>query len=347
MERLGTDECPCTSLPEAKRLLRDLKGRLDNVEVSARKKSLLQLLDRFEIGETTKEGDFRPPILKGAEATLEYKKRYLKTIREKFPVPLHTRVGDVSAGDIADFMANYNGRHSSMYNQVLSLLRDIFGYAVKSKMIDRSPVEETYQKRTRKNKRLTPSWDEFERIVAHVRSQKYADTAKASADLIEFMGSAGLGQAECAGLKWGHINFTSGLIVLIRKKTGEEFTIPIYPQVRALIERLNLERGEESGASDLVFGVKDAKKALASACRALGLPAYSARSFRRMFVTRCLELGVNVKVIASWQGHGDGGKLILQEYSHVRTPHEADMAALLVPPSAAPNVIPMPKEAVA
>jgi len=34
-------------------------------------------------------------------------------------------------------------------------------------------------------------------------------------------------------------------------------------------------------------------------------------------------------VIAEWQGHQDGGKLILQTYSHVRRPHSDAMAQLL------------------
>ena len=34
-----------------------------------------------------------------------------------------------------------------------------------------------------------------------------------------------------------------------------------------------------------------------------------------MFITRAIERGVDVKVIAEWQGHKDGGKLILDTYS--------------------------------
>jgi hypothetical protein len=37
-----------------------------------------------------------------------------------------------------------------------------------------------------------------------------------------------------------------------------------------------------------------------------------------MFITRAIEKGIDVKVISDWQGHSDGGKLILQTYSHVR-----------------------------
>jgi hypothetical protein len=38
---------------------------------------------------------------------------------------------------------------------------------------------------------------------------------------------------------------------------------------------------------------------------------------------------VNVKVIADWQGHRDGGKLILDTYSHVRPVHSQRMAQLM------------------
>ena len=51
-----------------------------------------------------------------------------------------------------------------------------------------------------------------------------------------------------------------------------------------------------------IFKIADAKKALAGACRRLGYPAFSQRSLRRMFITRAIERGVDVKVIAEWQG---------------------------------------------
>ena len=75
--------------------------------------------------------------------------------------------------------------------------------------------------------------------------------------------------------------------------------------------------------------LKDAKQALAGACKRLKLPAYSHRSFRRMFITRAIERGVDVKVIAEWQGHRDGNKLILDTYSHVAPKHSARMAKLV------------------
>jgi len=49
-----------------------------------------------------------------------------------------------------------------------------------------------------------------------------------------------------------------------------------------------------------------------------------------MFITRCIEKGIDIKVISQWQGHKDGGKLILSTYSHVRPAHADRMAALLI-----------------
>ena len=68
---------------------------------------------------------------------------------------------------------------------------------------------------------------------------------------------------------------------------------------------------------------------LGNACKRLGFPNFTHRSLRRMFITRAIELGVDVKTIAEWQGHRDGGKLILQTYSHVNPVHSNRMAQLM------------------
>jgi hypothetical protein len=48
-----------------------------------------------------------------------------------------------------------------------------------------------------------------------------------------------------------------------------------------------------------------------------------------MFITDAIERGVDVKVIAEWQGHKDGGKLILDTFSHVSRPHHDRMAEMM------------------
>jgi integrase len=65
---------------------------------------------------------------------------------------------------------------------------------------------------------------------------------------------------------------------------------------------------------------------------------------RRMFITRAIERGVDVKVIAQWQGHRDGGRLILSTYSHVRPEHSNRMAALMTTEQPE-NVVPITAQA--
>jgi integrase len=59
--------------------------------------------------------------------------------------------------------------------------------------------------------------------------------ADESADLAEFMGFAGLGQAETSSLTWGDVNLEKGQIVTFRHKTKQGFAIPIFPQLRPLL----------------------------------------------------------------------------------------------------------------
>ena len=63
---------------------------------------------------------------------------------------------------------------------------------------------------------------------------------------------------------------------------------------------------------------------------AVGFPRFFQRSLRRMFITEAIRRGVNVRVLASWQGHVDGGKLISDTYSdEVNRAESLRMAALL------------------
>jgi hypothetical protein len=44
-----------------------------------------------------------------------------------------------------------------------------------------------------------------------------------------------------------------------------------------------------------------------------------------MFITRCLERGIDPGLVARTQGHRDGGALILKTYRHIRPAYESEM----------------------
>jgi integrase len=83
-------------------------------------------------------------------------------------------------------------------------------------------------------------------------------------------------------------------------------------------------------ADQKVFLVRDPKRGLKAATARLHYPAYSSRALRRCFITRCIELGIDFKTIAAWQGHRDGGVLVAKTYGHLRSEHSENMARKLV-----------------
>ena len=249
----------------------------------------------------------------------------------------------VKPSQVKAWLSDHYGKLSaSSYNSALTLIRDALDLAVRDRVIVESPAAHLKYRRREQPIRLTPSFEEFQAIVADIRSQPFNADAKDSANFVEFLGLAGVGQAEAAGLARKHVRFDAEQMQLFRHKTRQAFTIPIYPQVRPLLEKLC--KGLK--ADDRVLPISNAKKAIAGACARLGLPRYTHRSFRRMFITLAIERGIDVKVISEWQGHRDGGKLILDTYSHVNRSHSQRMAQLMTTEQPA-NVVEIPQERLA
>jgi integrase len=273
-------------------------------------------------------------------ATIVRKALIVHRIKSDWPTGPLTQVARIKPSHVRDWLARYASA-AATHNLHLSAIKEILERALDDGLIALNPAAKLKPIKRDRPIRKTPSFDEFKAIIASIREQKFnGHDADESADFVEFLGLAGLGNAEAAALTWGDIDWQRSTITTFRHKTKSGFAIPIYPQLRSLLER---RRAQSSGAqSDKVFTLKNAKKAIAAACTRLKLPAYSHRSFRRMFITRAIERGVDVKVIAEWQGHRDGGKLILGTYSHVRPVHSQRMAALMT--DAEPdNVVQMSK----
>jgi integrase len=362
-EKLGAD-------PEvAKRKLRDFKNRLARLDPHKGNISFGEVLRSYAKTVTGADDSALDKYFRaldgGDEATLkEYSKRLagndqtkkdkltiLKKLKQTFfaveTMPLRT----VKPSQVTAWLSEHYGHFSAAaYNAALSVIRGAFDLAVNDKIIIESPAAGlTYRKR-KKPIRPTPTFEQFRQIVANIRAQRFNADAEQSADFVEFLGLAGLGQAEAAAITRADVDLAAGRMIVYRHKTDKGFSVPIYPQLRPLVEKLC--KGKPQHAR--LFTISQARKALRHACERLGfvreLPdgrtvaAYSHRSLRRMFITRAIEKGVDVKVIADWQGHEDGGKLILATYSHVNAVHSQRMAQLMSDAEVG-NLIQMPQMA--
>jgi integrase len=298
----------------ARRKLADFRNGLERTDASKGKTSFGAVLDAYE------------GALTGAGSTLEKKRAVIAKLRATWfgldTLPLRT----VKFSDVKRWLSeHYAEKSASYYNAALTVIRSALEMAVKDKIISENPAKDlTYHKR-KKPVRLTPTFEQFKAIVASIRAQRFNREAEQSGDFVEFLGLAGLGQAEAAAITRAHVDLEAGQITVHRCKTDTGFVIPIYPQMRPLVEKLCQKKAH----SERLFSINEARKALENACKRLGFPPFTHRSLRRMFITRAIEKGIDVKVISEWQGHRDGGKLILQTYSHVRAAHSQRMAQLM------------------
>jgi integrase len=269
--------------------------------------------------------------------TVERKTLIVGRIKRDWPTGELTQVGKIRSSDADLWLSRYQFGAVSR-NLHIACVKEVFALAVRDRIISASPVAHLRSVKLEKPIRLTPTFEQFNAIIADVRAQQFSANASDSADFLEFLGLCGLGQAEASSLMRADVDLDAGRIVTFRHKTKSGFAIPLYPQARPLLER----RCEGKVHNQRIFKIDNAKKALVAACRRLNLPPFSQRSFRRMFITRAIEKGVDVKVIAEWQGHRDGGKLILETYSHVRPEHSNRMAQLMSDEEPE-NVVPLPQ----
>lgn len=309
----------------AKRRLADELKKAGRVDASASKMTLSRLVEIYE--ETIQTFD---------KKTIQTRKSIAKQFKGTWKNGFEIQVDSVTPTQLECWLGLHRKRlKKSSYNEYIRFLRQLFENAVKNRVISESPAEHLTELKRETPIRQTPTWEQFQAIVANVRAQEFADS-KDSADLIEFMGLAGVGTAEAHNLLGNHIDWAAGEIQLYRSKTDTGFRIPIFPQVKCLLEALR-DAGQVK-VGERIFRVREPKKALKAACGRLQLPSFSPRSLRRCFITRAIELGVDFKTLAAWQGHTDGGVLIARTYSHLRDHHIKSMANLMQPDTVSVSV---------
>jgi integrase len=301
----------------AKRRLRDLRRDLERLNNEAANVTLGEYLGTFLASSQHK-----------SKSTQQKFDAIAKRIREEWPDGTGQKLRDVKPSDVLQWLQLQRQRFaSSTYNEYVQFIRRLFEAAVKDRIMIESPAADVSQAKRETPIRDTPTWEQFRAIVSDIRAQRLNADASQSADFCEFMGLSGLGNAEAAGLTWNDIDLKRNRIRVYRHKTDTGFSIPVYPQLRPLLERLH--GGKDRITGERVFTVTDIRKALAGACKRLGYPHFTQRALRRCFITRAVELGIDFKTIASMQGHRDGGVLIAKTYSHLRNEHLDRMAERL------------------
>ena len=259
-----------------------------------------------------------------AGSTLRIRMMLLEVFKKTWPFGLGLRVREVKPFMLRSWLAEQRkGRNlkAAGTNNYLRMLHGLFGLAVELGAISENTAHQIQLRQEENPERLTPTWQQAQTIVEAVKRPK-------SKMALSAMLLLGLGQAELRNFRGEHFDLERDCITVRRQKTQKVFTIPIYPHARPFVEKLQNEGWLENGKP--VFQICNPREAISLACRRLNLPAFSPRSFRRAFIIRALERGVDPRVVAAWQGHRDA-TLILRVYgAWVNQDHAQRMAALMI-----------------
>src|SRR4030095_3563546 len=188
----------------ARRKLSALKDELRQIDRSHGRVTLSDLCDRY-----------LRTIQHQKPKTVERKTFIVGRIKGDWPTGKLTQVGKIKPSDVDLWLSHYHFGSASR-NLHISCVKELFNLAVRDRIISVSPAAHLRSVKREKPIRLTPSFQEFKAIIADVRAQRFNADAQDSGDFLEFLGLAGLGQAEASSLTGGDVDFEADRIITFR-----------------------------------------------------------------------------------------------------------------------------------
>jgi integrase len=159
---------------------------------------------------------------------------------------------------------------------------------------------------------------------------------------VQFCAFGGFRKSEAANVLWQDCDFDKGIIVIVenendetskdhdfRIKNGQFRVVPMFGDMRRLLEDIkgyNAKLGRTIKPTDKVMEVAECERSMTRACKEVGMARITHHDLRHLFITRCIESGVDMPTISRWVGHSDGGALLMRVYGHLRQEHSLQMA---------------------
>jgi integrase len=169
--------------------------------------------------------------------TVERKTFIVGRTKSDWPTGKRMQVTKAKPCDCDVWLSRYTFGSASR-NLHISCLKELFNGAVRDHIIADSPALHLKPAKREKPIRLTPSFEQFKAIIADVRARQFNADSQDSADFLDFLRLAGLGQAEAGSLTRSDVDFEAQRIITFRHKTTTGFAVPLFPQVRPVLERL-------------------------------------------------------------------------------------------------------------
>jgi integrase len=278
------------------------------------------------------------------ETTALYYRQIVQAILESWPELKTAKPKDISKRNLESWAKRFSSQYSPQrFNNSVDVLRRIFQIAVEQGALHQNPADSLEKVRINRKHIELPSPDEFAAIVKSVRGSG-SGWSEPCADLIEFLAFTGCRITEAKNVRWDDVK-PDGIWIHGNEtgtKNKESRFLQMNPRLESLIAdlRANPRYRRAQRDAEYLLAVSECQRAIDSACKRLnakaaesGLPSikrFTHHSLRHLFITRCIESGVDIPTIAKWVGHKDGGALLMKTYSHLLKEHSQAMAAKLV-----------------
>jgi integrase len=239
----------------------------------------------------------------------------------------------------------------TVFNHTLGILRNIFEFGIRAGARYNNPAFGMMRESGTGKNPILPNNEEFNKFVAEIEGGG-GGKSKHCADLVRFMAYGGFRKTGDANMVGSDCDFERGTIMLRghpetglkNRRPGEVRQVPIIPEMREFLERLQQERGEAWPTSS-VMRVRECQKAMDRAAKIVGMSRITHHDLRHLFATRCIESGVDIPTVSRWLGHKVGGALAMKVYGHLRDQHSVEMAQKVTFSKPQPeNVVPMPDQ---
>jgi integrase len=259
-----------------------------------------------------------------------YRGEVIRSILKSWPGLETLDVRKISPNDCNSWAAKFSNQYSgTRYNGAVGVLRAVFKIAIESGALHRNPAEGIKRAKIYAKRLTLPDSTQFELFLNEIERANGRDSRKC-ANLVRFLAFGGFRISEANNITWADCDFEKGEIVVRGDmETGtKNWTIrrvPMIPEMKALLERLQVERMNES-LDHPVMQVKECIQAMTRAAKVVGMARITHHDLRHLFATLCIESGVDIPTVSRWLGHKDGGALAMKVYGHLRDQHSVAMA---------------------
>ncbi len=333
--------------------LRALDKRKDAVKlratvpaVSAGKATVGQLFDVY-LTRSENDIDLR-------QSTVTARKTAVKKIKKTWPDIEHLDPARITPARVQEWATLFKrqgtgfvppkaktklkGNSASSINRAIDTLRHVLDIAVNAGQIHANPARVKpamgrLKKKVEKKKLCLPSREEADRLIAAMRKAgEHGGWGMEAALLCSFLRATGARIGEVPRTVWKFVNWKKDELHLPGYKTSAgPRDLPLFDELKTLLREIQEWRKSTAvyrkdrrtflEPGDRIFRIAECQKTIDAACAATGIPRLTHHDWRHVFATTCLESGVDIRTIAEWLGHSDGGVLVLKTYGHLRRDH--------------------------